>query len=108
MQAMATNRIGILKEMVAADAANTFARYGLAMEYSKSGEYRTAVTQFELLLATDADYPAAYFHCGQALEKLGEVAQARAIYQQGMAASTRKGDDHTRAEIEAAINLLPE
>lgn len=107
MQAMATNRIDILKEMVAADPANSFARYGLAMEYAKAGELMTSVNEYRQLMALDADYPAAYFHCGQALEKLGEVAQARAVYEQGMAASDRKGDGHTRAEIEAALNLLP-
>lgn len=104
---MATNRIDILKEMVAADPANTFARYGLAMEYAKNGEHQTAINEFHNLLAVDSDYPAAYFHCGQVFEKLGEVAQARRTYEGGIEASKRKGDAHTQAEIEAALNLLP-
>ena len=103
---MATNRLEILKGMVNADPANTFARYGLAMEYSKSGDNEAALSEFHDLLAIDYDYPAAYFHCGQALEKLGDVEAARQIYTSGMEASERKGDSHTRAEIEAALNLI--
>lgn len=104
---MATNRLDILKQMAAANPANTFARYGLAMEYANAGEYGAAIKEYRGLLAVDSDYPAAYFHCGQAFEKLGEIAQAREIYSQGVAACDRKGDAHTRAEIEAALNLLP-
>jgi Tfp pilus assembly protein PilF len=104
---MATNRIEILREMVANDPSNSFARYGLAMEYTKSGEYAAAVTEFRSLLQTDENYAAAYYHGGQALEKLGDVDAARTMYEQGIQVTTRKGDAHTRAEIEAALDLLP-
>lgn len=104
---MATNRIEILQQMVAADPANTFARYGLAMEHSKGGDQKAAIVEFQTLLSTDPDYVAAYFHGGQALEKLGEVEQARGLYERGIEAATRKGDAHTRSEIEAALSLLP-
>jgi Tfp pilus assembly protein PilF len=104
---MATNRIDILKQMVAQDANNSFARYGLAMEYTKTGDLGAAVTEFKSLLAADGTYVAAYYHCGQALEKLGDVDAARDIYQQGMRASSAKGDLHTLGEIEAALHLLP-
>lgn len=104
---MATNRIDILKQMLDQDPNNSFARYGLAMEYSKSGDLKGSVTEFKSLIASDSTYVAAYYHCGQALEKLGDLDAARAIYQQGLDASLKKGDLHTRAEIEAALNLLP-
>ena len=104
---MATNRLEILKQMVAQDPANSFARYGLAMEYSNSGALERAVEEFEALIKSDSNYAAAYFHGGQALEKLGRVNEARGVYEQGIAAATRKGDAHTRAEIEAALLALP-
>jgi tetratricopeptide (TPR) repeat protein len=104
---MATNRLDILKQMVAQDSNNTFARYGLAMEYAKSGQYQQAVEEFRTLIEKDATYSAAYYHGGQALENLGRIEEARTIYEKGIEASTRKGDLHTRSEIEAALNLLP-
>jgi tetratricopeptide (TPR) repeat protein len=104
---MATNRLEILQQMVAQDPNNSFARYGLAMEYANSGALEKAVAEFENLVRNDADYSAAYFHGGQALEKLGRLEDARRMYEKGIEATTRKGDSHTRAEIEAALNLLP-
>ncbi len=104
---MATNRLEILQQMLAADATNTFARYGLAMEFAKSHDYGRAVEEFRSLLAQDPNYAAAYYHGGQALEKLGQVEQARKIYERGIEVTTANGDAHTRSEIEAALDLLP-
>jgi len=104
---MATDRVGILKQMLAQDANNSFARYGLGMEYVKSGELTEGIAEFRTLLERDNNYSAAYFHGGQALEKLGRIDEARAMYEKGIEATTRTGDAHTRAEIEGALNLLP-
>ena len=104
---MATNRMEILLSMVAKNPQDSFARYGLAMEYANSGQPAEAVAEFGTLLEHDRDYAAAYYHGGQALEKLGRVEDARTMYEHGIEASTRKGDLHTRSEIEAALGLLP-
>jgi Tfp pilus assembly protein PilF len=104
---MATNRLEILKQMVEQDPKNSFARYGLAMEILNSGDYGTAIAEFEQLLQQDENYAAAYFHGGQASEKAGDVEKAREFYEKGITVTARKGDAHTRAEIEAALSLLP-
>jgi Tfp pilus assembly protein PilF len=104
---MATNRLEMLRQMIAHDPANSFARYGLAMELANSGDLPSAIAEFRALLEQDESYAAAYFHAGQALEKTGEVDQARTMYERGIDVTTRKGDLHTRAEIEAALNMLP-
>ncbi len=93
--------------MIAQDPTNGFARYGLAMEYSKSEHYAEAIAEFRGLVERDENYSAAYYHGGQALEKVGQLDQARAFYEKGIEITTRKGDSHTRAEIEAALSLLP-
>ena len=51
--------------MLAADPANSFARYGLAMEYMKSGDLEGSVGEFAALLERDPNYSAGYFHGGQ-------------------------------------------
>ena len=104
---MATNRVEILKQMVEQDPKNAFARYGLAMEYAKDGDLPQAVAEYKNLLAMDENYVAAYFHSGQALEKLGKLDEARAVYEKGVEVATRKGDLHTRSEIEGALSSLP-
>ncbi len=52
---MATNRLEILQNMLPQDPNNTFARYGLAMEYAKSEHYEEAVAEFRTLLVQDAE-----------------------------------------------------
>lgn len=91
--------------MLAANPSNTFARYGLAMEYVKSGDLDSAVREFDAVLAVDASYAAAYFHGGQALEKLGRRDDAREYYRRGVAAAR---DPHARSELQAALDILGE
>lgn len=93
--------------MLEQDPNNSFARYGLAMELANTGKLEEAVAEYRTLIGRDPNYAAAYFHGGQTLEKLGSIEEARHIYQAGIEVTTRKGDAHTRAEIEAALNLLP-
>jgi Flp pilus assembly protein TadD len=104
---MATNRLDILKQMVEQDPSNTFARYGLAMEFANSGNAKQAIEEYRRVLELDENYAAAYYHGGQALEKVGDIEGARTIYEKGIEVTTRKGDGHTRAEIEGALSLLP-
>jgi tetratricopeptide (TPR) repeat protein len=103
---MASTRLDALKNMVAQNPNDSFLRYGLAMEYKNAGDLEEASSAFRDLMAVNPDYSAAYFHGGQALEKLGKLEEARAMYQQGIEVTTRKGDLHTRSEIQAALDLL--
>ncbi|MBV9085307.1 MAG: hypothetical protein JOZ62_21745 [Acidobacteriaceae bacterium] len=104
---MATNRLDTLKQMVAQDPKNSFARYGLAMEYANTGDLAAAAAEYRALIQQDEDYAAAYYHAGQALEKLGNIGEARAMYEKGIEVTARKGDAHTQSEIERALSLLP-
>jgi tetratricopeptide (TPR) repeat protein len=104
---MPANRMEILKGMLEQNPRDSFARYGLAMEYAINGELETAVVEFRALLEFNPDYAAAYYHGGQALEKLGRLDEARQTYQRGIEVTSRTGDQHTRGELQAAIDLLP-
>ncbi len=103
---MTNNRLDILRGMVASNPDDSFARYGLAMECVKSGDLQAAVEEFTQLLAVNANYAAAYFHGGQALEKLGKLDEARAMYTKGIEVTTATGDLHTRSELQAALDIL--
>jgi tetratricopeptide (TPR) repeat protein len=103
---MASTRLETLKGMVEQNPTDSFARYGLAMEYRNTGDLEAAMGQFDALLAAHPDYSAGYYHGGLTLEKLGRTAEARALYLRGIEATTRKGDLHTRDEIQAALDLL--
>jgi len=97
------SRIEILKQMLAADPANSFARYGLALERVKAGDLDGAAREFAALLDSDPGYAAAYFHGGQTLEKLGRLDDARDYYRRGL---DQARDPHARAELQAALDIL--
>lgn len=92
--------------MVAQKPNDSFARYGLAMEYANSGDLENALQEYRALLAANPNYSAAYYHGGQTLDKLGRREDARSLYREGIEATTRIGDLHTRSEIQAALDLL--
>ena len=103
---MATSRIDILNSMLAQNPNDSFARYGLAMEYRNRGGLERAIEEFRALTAADPDYSAAYFHAGQTLERLGQTDEARQWYRRGIEVTTRKGERHALAELQAALDLL--
>ncbi|MEP7352490.1 MAG: tetratricopeptide repeat protein [Acidobacteriota bacterium] len=100
-----SSRTDILKQMLAADPGNSFARYGLAMEYVKTNAFQEAVSEFASLLSHDPNYSAAYFHGGQTFEKMGDLDAARDMYRRGLAVTS---DPHARGELQASLDILGE
>ena len=104
---MATNRLEVLKNLVAQNPADAFARYGLAMEHVKSGDLEQAVAEFRTVLLNNPSYTYAYFHGGQTLEKLGRTEDAHQMYQEGIETASRIGDQKALSELQAAMDMLP-
>jgi thioredoxin-like negative regulator of GroEL len=96
----------MLEEFVAAKPNDAFARYGLAMECANSGDAAAADDNFKTLLSAHPDYVAAYFQYGQYLARTGRTEDARSALTLGIATAQRTGDDHARAEMEAALAEL--
>ena len=62
--------------------------------------------EFHELRRLNPDYSATYFHAGQTLERMGRIDEARAMYQEGIEVTGRKGDLHARGELQGALDLL--
>lgn len=100
------DRIAMLTELLAQDPNNAFARYGLAMEYSNSGEIEPALAEFQRLLATHPDYTAGYFMAAQTLVKARRTQDATQMLEAGITSARRKGDGHAEAEMQAMLEEL--
>ena len=61
----------MLKEILAQNPKDAFARYGLALEYSNSGQVEDARREFDALLTSNPDYAAGYFMAAQMLAREG-------------------------------------
>ncbi len=103
---MPSTRLDILKSMVEQNPTDSFARYGLAMEYRNTGQLEAAVGEFRALISANPDYSPGYFHGGQTLERMGRTEDARQLYLQGIEVTTRGGDQHARSEMQGALDLL--
>ena len=100
------DRIAMLTEALAQDPNNVFARYGLAMEYSNSGQMKQAIEEFHKLLSAHPDYAAGYFMAAQTLAKCEQRDDAIKMLQQGIAAAQRKGDSYAQSEMQAMLDEM--
>lgn len=96
----------MLRDVLAQNPKDTFARYGLAMEYANRGDTSTALAEFRTLLEANPDYAAAYQMAAQTLMKAGHDEEARRMLQDGIACAIRIRNQHARSEMEAMLDEL--
>jgi tetratricopeptide (TPR) repeat protein len=99
------DRIALLIEVLSQNPSDAFARYGLAMEYSNSGEIERALEEFGRLLSSHPDYTAGYFMAAQTLAKAERTEEARKMLVDGIVSAKKTGNGHAQAEME---NMLAE
>jgi predicted Zn-dependent protease len=100
------DKIAGLKEILAKDAENSFARYGLAMALAASGETVAALAEFDTLLANDPRYTAGYFMAAQTLASAGRTQEAIAQLKSGIGNAVCSGDRHAVSEMQAMLAEL--
>ena len=100
------DRIAMLSEILAHDPNNGFARYGLAMEYSQSGEVERSLEEFGRLLSAHPDYTAGYFMAAQTLAAANRTEEAKKMLVEGIASARRTGNNHAQAEMTAMLEEL--
>ncbi len=100
------DKIAALKEILALDPKNSFARYGIAMELVSRGETEAALDEYSTLLANDPDYTAGYFMSAQTLSAAGRTAEAIERLKTGIACAARAGNSHAVSEMQAMLDEL--
>ncbi len=102
------DRIAALKEVLAANPADAFARYGLAMEFAKAGDIAGALAEYHTILEHNPDYVPAYQMAGQTLMDSGRVEEARKMFESGIAAARRSGNQHAASEMQGMLDVMPD
>jgi len=95
------DKLALLTEILTQNPNDTFARYGLAMEYVSQKRIPEALAEFSRCIADNPDYVPAYQMSAQTLAANGNPELAIARLHHGIAAAIRTGNDHARAEMEA-------
>lgn len=100
------NRLQMLSQFLEQNPNDAFARYGLAMEYSKLGQTETALDQFKKLLELHPDYTNGYFMAAQTLAGAERNEEAKAMLQKGIESAKRIGNRHALNEMSAMLDEL--
>jgi predicted Zn-dependent protease len=103
------DRIATFRSFISKSPTDPFPRYGLAMEHKGRGELAEAWAVFEDLITNFPEYVATYLMAGGTLVALDRKADAADTYRKGIEVAQRRGDQHARRELEAALaEISPE
>jgi tetratricopeptide (TPR) repeat protein len=100
------DKIAGLREILALDPKNSFARYGIAVELANRGEIDAAMGEFDKLLLIDPDYTAGYFMSAQTLAKEGRSAEAVSRLRSGISCAARTDNRHALSEMQSMLDEL--
>jgi len=100
------DKIAGLKEILALDPRNSFARYGVAMELKNRGDVSASLAEFDTLLANDPDYTAGYFMSAQTLAAAGKKPEAIERLKAGIGCAARSGNSHALSEMQAMLDEI--
>ena len=100
------DKLAGLREILELDPKNSFARYGIAMEWVGMGKIAEALAEFDTLLHNDPDYTAAYFMSAQTLAREGRNDEASERLKAGIGSAARSGNTHALSEMQAMLDDL--
>ena len=100
------DRIAALTEILTENPEDAFARYGLAMEYSKAGQIEQALQEYKTLIEKNPDYTPPYFMAAQTLAAASRVDEAKRWLVDGVSSARRTGNAHAQSEMTAMLEEL--
>lgn len=92
--------------MLESQPADPFLQHALALEYIKTGNEEAARLLFEEILNRDPGYIGSYYHLAKLLERTGETEAALEVYEKGMEAAKKAGENHALSELRSAWEEL--
>jgi predicted Zn-dependent protease len=97
----------MLEQSLAEDPADTFLRYGLALQCLRDGDTEEGRERLRALIADHPDdQVAAYQQLGQSYLESGESAHAIETLRAGIGKAQTRGDWHAAAEMEGLLAPL--
>lgn len=96
-----------LERSLAEDPADTFLRYGLALQCLREGDTSEGRDRLRALIADHPDDQiAAFQQLGQSFAEAGESEEAALALREGIAKAKGRGDWHAAAEMEGLLASL--
>jgi Tfp pilus assembly protein PilF len=95
-------RIEKLNEFLKASPNDSFLQHALALEYVKINDDAAAKLLFEKILLHEPSYVGSYYHYAKLLERVGDLAAAVTVYENGMQQAKLVSDKHAYNELQMA------
>ena len=103
---MTNPRIEPLKKVLAIDANDDVAWFGLGKAYMEDGNFEEAAKALRQCITVKPTYSAAYYALAQSLKTLNRLDECRTVCAQGIAVSTKNGDAMVTKNLEALQGTL--
>ena len=101
-----SDRIESIKKLLAAEPADAFLQYSLAMEYVAAEQIDNALAAFEQCRHVDPTYLPAYVEAGKCARAAGQPDQAKALFERALELAESAGDTHVAANVRQQLQTL--
>jgi predicted Zn-dependent protease len=102
-----SSRRVMLENSLAEDPADSFLRYGLAVQCLREGDVEEGRQRLQSLINDHPDDTvAAHQQLGQSFLEAEEFPEAREILEKGIALAKKRGDWHAASEMEGLVGQL--
>lgn len=101
-----SDRLSQLRNLLDKDPLDAFCMYGIAMEYSKSGNHTEAIAWFDRTMEVDPAYSYAWYHKARVQEQSGDPIGARQTLEAGIIQADEIGDTHAVEEMQELLQHL--
>ncbi|MGP0630765.1 CAF17-like 4Fe-4S cluster assembly/insertion protein YgfZ [Nitrospina sp. 32_T5] len=105
-QAERERQLEMFIKVLGIDPEDQVANFGLGSIYYDTERYEEAVPPLQTVVKHYKDYSAAYLLLGKTLEKLSRKEEAAEVYQQGIAAASKKGDLMPLRDMQNRLNQI--
>ena len=94
------SRLEQLEKLYAVDPQDADLPYMIALEHGKAGDTAEALSWLDKTIELNANYHYAYFQKAKLLDDDGEIDEAVAVLDQGIALATAAGDAKALGELQ--------
>jgi len=101
-----TLRIESLEKLLDGPRDGALLRFSLGNEYLKAGKLEEAEKCFRTAVDRDSGFSAAWKALGKTLVETGKTHEALAVYQQGIAVASARGDMQAIKEMQVFVRRL--
>jgi tetratricopeptide (TPR) repeat protein len=95
------DRLEQIREFLNEQPDDSFLRYALAQEYAKRENWALAEESYQILLNTDPDYLATYYHLALLWRSQGKIEEAKELLDEGIDRAKAAREQHTLSEMQS-------